>query len=45
VKRNIEITAGPASAPKLLSLDFEAEQIPLAAGKTKPSGAPSGAQP
>ncbi|MGH9886024.1 MAG: PEGA domain-containing protein [bacterium] len=41
VERTIDIAEGVATAPKVLSLDFEAERIPAAPGKTRP--APPGA--
>jgi hypothetical protein len=37
VERTVEIIEGVETAPKFLSLDFEAEQVPLAAGKTVPT--------
>jgi serine/threonine-protein kinase len=37
VERTVEIVEGVDTAPKFLSLDFEAEQVPLAAGKTAPA--------
>jgi eukaryotic-like serine/threonine-protein kinase len=37
VERTIEIGEGAPPASKLLSLDFEAERIPVAAGKTRPT--------
>jgi len=40
VMRRVEVTEGVATAPKVLSLDFEAERIPLAAGRTPPAAAP-----
>jgi hypothetical protein len=43
VERTVEIVEGVATAPKLLSLDFEAERIPTAPGKTRPASAPAGA--
>jgi predicted Ser/Thr protein kinase len=43
VERSVEITEGVESAPKVLSLDFEAERIPAAPGKTRPASAPVGA--
>ena len=41
VERTVEIAEGVATAPKLLSLDFEAERIPAAAGKPRPASAPA----
>src|SRR5262249_32543877 len=41
VERTVEIAEGAATAPKVLSLDFEAEGIPAAPGKTRPAGAPA----
>ena len=43
VDRTIEIAEDATSAPKLVSVDFEAEHVPLAAGKAKPAGAPADA--
>jgi len=43
VERTVEIVEGVATAPKLLSLDFEAERIPTAPGKTRPGSVPAGA--
>ena len=42
VERVVEIAAGAATAPKLLSVDFAAERVPAAPGKTPPiaAGAP-----
>jgi hypothetical protein len=37
VERTVEIAEGVATAPKVLSLDFEAERIPAAPGKTRPA--------
>jgi serine/threonine-protein kinase len=37
VERTVEIVEGVATAPKLLSLDFEAERIATAPGKTAPT--------
>jgi hypothetical protein len=37
VERTIDIAEGVATAPKLLSLDFEAERIPAAPGRTRPA--------
>jgi hypothetical protein len=42
IERTVEITEGVATAPKVLSLDFEAERIPTAAGKTRPASTPAG---
>jgi serine/threonine-protein kinase len=42
VERTVEIAEGIATAPQVLSVDFDAEQIPAAPGKTRPSGAPAG---
>jgi len=39
VERTVEITEGPATAPKLVSVDFKAEQLPLVPGKTVPDAA------
>jgi serine/threonine-protein kinase len=39
VERVVEITEGPATTPAVLSVDFKAEHLPLAAGKTAPDGA------
>lgn len=36
VERTVEITEGTATAAKVLSLDFEAEKVPAAAGKARP---------
>jgi hypothetical protein len=43
-ERSVEIGEGPATAPKLISLDFEAERIPAAAGKQRPPSPPAGAR-
>jgi serine/threonine-protein kinase len=45
VKRTVEISRGIETAPKVLSLDFEAERIPTAAGKTPPANAPAAGAP
>lgn len=37
VERVVEIAEGVATAPKVLSLDFEAERIPIAPGKRRPT--------
>ena len=37
VERTVEIAEGVATAPNVLSLDFEAERIPAAPGKVKPA--------
>jgi hypothetical protein len=37
VERTVEIAEGVASAPKVLSLDFEAERVPAAPGKARPA--------
>ena len=42
VVRTVEIPEGVETAPKALSLDFEAERIPTAAGKTRPASASAG---
>ena len=42
VERTVEITEGVASAPKVVSVDFEAERIPAAPGKIRPGSAPPG---
>jgi serine/threonine-protein kinase len=42
VDRTIEVTEGAATAPKLLSLDFEAERVPTAPGKARPASAQAG---
>jgi hypothetical protein len=39
VERTVDIVEGVATAARLLTLDFEAERIPLAAGKTRPERA------
>jgi eukaryotic-like serine/threonine-protein kinase len=36
VERTIDLAEGVATAPKTLALDFEAERVPLTAGKTLP---------
>ena len=43
VVRTVEITEGVETAPKTLSLDWKAEHIPAAPGKTPPESAPAGA--
>jgi serine/threonine-protein kinase len=43
VERTVEVSEGGAAAPKLISVDFEAERIPLAPGKTRPTA--PGARP
>jgi serine/threonine-protein kinase len=42
VERTVEITEGPATAARVLSLDFDAERVPAAAGKTRPASAQAG---
>jgi serine/threonine-protein kinase len=42
VERTVEVAEGVATAPKVLSLDFEAERIPAAPGKTRPASAQAG---
>ncbi len=42
VDRTVEIAEGVASAPKVLTLDFEAERIPAAPGKTRAARAAAG---
>jgi hypothetical protein len=37
VDRTVEINEGTAAAPKVLSLDFEAEHVPTAPGATRPT--------
>jgi hypothetical protein len=44
VDRTVEITEGTATAPKVLSLDFEAEHAPTAPGATRPAPAAGGAK-
>ena len=39
VERTVDIAEGPASAPQVVSVDFEAEHIPGAAGKARPAAA------
>jgi len=43
VERVVEIAEGVATAPQSLALDFDAEQVPLAPGKTRPTGPPASA--
>jgi hypothetical protein len=40
VDRTIDLEAGTADAAQLVSIDFEAQKVPLKAGKTKPAEAP-----
>ena len=42
VERTVDIAEGIATAPQVLSLDFEAERIPAAPGKTRPAAASPG---
>jgi serine/threonine-protein kinase len=42
VERTVDIPEGIATAPQVLSLDFEAERIPAAPGKTRPAAASPG---
>jgi serine/threonine-protein kinase len=42
VDRTVEIAEGVATAPKLLSLDFQAERVAAAPGKTVPAPPPPG---
>jgi hypothetical protein len=37
VERTVDIAEGVATAPRVLSFDFEAERVPAAPGKTRPS--------
>jgi predicted Ser/Thr protein kinase len=39
VDRTVEISEGPATSPTVLNVDFEAERLPLAPGKTRPPNA------
>jgi hypothetical protein len=43
VERMVEIAEGPATTPRALAVDFEAEHVPLAPGKTRPASARTGA--
>ena len=36
LERNVEIIEGIETAPKAMAVDFEAERVPLAAGKAAP---------
>jgi len=42
VERTVEVTEGVATAPRIVSLDFEAERIPNAPGKTRPHAPAAG---
>jgi serine/threonine-protein kinase len=42
VERTVEIPEGLATSPTVLSLDFESERVPTAAGKTRPASAHAG---
>jgi hypothetical protein len=44
VERTVEIAEGIATAAKVLSLDFEAERISPAPGKSRPAGTGAGVQ-